>query len=182
MGEAKEKYFKSAWFISFLFGLDAELKPSSHKQVFSSNMLDDLFKRAIAKKLDGKSVVVIQKGLNVLPNTYYNVPGKLGNENYQVDVMWCFSDMSERFSQNLAPDTKRRFAVPDPCPYPCDAICGSSIKSNFPYNITTTGNFEPALVRLLAENTAYNVLSGVDADALEKFVLGPNYSSRAAMA
>merc|ERR1712151_1083550 len=88
--------------------------------------------RAIAKTLDGGSVVIIQKTLSVLANTYCNVPGRLGNETYEVDVMWCFPDMSERFSQNLAPDTKKRFTVPDSSL--CDYICGSGITSNFPYN------------------------------------------------
>merc|ERR1712048_229059 len=160
-------------YLAGLFGLDSALKANSHKQVFNSEMLDVLFKDAITKTLDGKPVVLMQKKLDVLSNTYYNVPGNLGSENYEIDIMWCFPDMSERFSQNLAPDTKRRFALLDPCLCrPCDYICGSAINSSFPYNITTTGNFEPALVRLLAENSAYNVLSGVDASALERFALG----------
>jgi hypothetical protein len=181
--EAKERYFKREGYLAGLFGLDSELKPDHHKQVFNSNVLDDLFKSAIAKTLDGDSVVIIQNGLSVLANAYYNVPGRLGNEIYDVDVMWCFPDMSERFSQNLAPDTKKKFTVPDTrfC-LPCDYICGSRITSSFPYNITTAGNFEPALVRLLAENSAYNVLSGVDASALESFALGPDYLSRSARA
>merc|ERR1712151_1465612 len=178
--EAKEKYFKNEGYLAGLFGLDYELKPNKHKQVFDANLLDHLFKSAIAKTLDGGSVVVIQKTLSVLANTYYSVPGRLGNETYEVDVMWSFPDMSERFSQNLAPDTKKRFTVPDSSL--CDYICGSGITSNFPYNVTTAGNFEPALVRLLAENSAYNVLSGIDADVLEKFALGPGHISRAATA
>merc|ERR1711879_45410 len=38
--EAKENYFKREGYLAGLFGLDSNLKPSSHKQVFSSNMLD----------------------------------------------------------------------------------------------------------------------------------------------
>merc|ERR1712187_356413 len=145
--EAKEKYFKNEGYLAGLFGLDSELKPNKHKQVFNANLLDDLFKSAIAKTLDGGSVVIIQKTLSVLANTYYNVPGRLGTETYEVDVMRCFPDMSERFSMNLAPDTKKRFTIPDTrlC-LPCDYICGSRVTSRVPDNVTKAGSYEPALV------------------------------------
>lgn len=160
-----------------LFGLDANGSDDSHKQVFEKHCLDDLFRAAITQKYPSKeiseqeSVIVHMRNVRVQGNKSYNVPAKVDGKKYEVDVLWCFPDMSSNFKDNLPPDTQAKLNVPTCC-NPCSCMSGSVINAGFPYEPTVAGNFDTALVRLLAENSAYNVLHGISGKILNEFVVG----------
>jgi hypothetical protein len=174
--EAKAKYFKAESYLPYLFGLDARGADDSHKQVFEKHLLDDLFSAAVGIKYSLKAsvqepVIVHMTNMRVQGNKSYNVPAVVHGRSYEVDVLWCFPDMSSNFRANLPPCTQAKLNVPKCC-RPCPQITGSVINAGFPYEPTIAGNFDTALVRLLAENSAYNLLYGINGDILEDFVTG----------
>jgi len=165
----KKAFLQGESYLPLLFGSDASGRDvdDPRKKVFEPSVLDDLFRGALEKVKDGKSVMVVTKGLRVLENGFYNVPGKIDGKNYEVDILWCFPDPSAKFIAGLPSDTQNQLRAAESA---IPQVSGSVINEGFPYVATIAGNFDAALVRLLAENTAYNLLHGVDENFLADFV------------
>lgn len=141
---------------------------NTRSQVFDPEEYDKLmaeFKWKVEKGLPP----VVEQTLEVRPNPRCGV-----NKNYKVHVLWVVAGVSPDFRSALPAETRQQLEKEPPAWK--SRTTGvlhllheqDDLDQHFPFNMTFYGDYSTRLVRMLAENTAYNLIEG-GGTSLKKF-------------
>jgi len=121
------------------------------------------------KKVERGLPPVVEQTLEVRPNPRCGV-----NSNYKVQVLWVVAGVSPAFRSALPVETRQQLDTEPPAWKSRSTGVlhllqeKDDLDRNFPFNMTFYGDYSTRLVRMLAENTAYNLIEGGGA-SLKKF-------------
>ena len=124
----------------------------SNNQVFPETAYPGLVRGLLAAWHSGGPVVYLQKGLRVLPNSFYGISGQDG-----VDILWVYNELPGRWRKALSEELQatllhdNRFA--------CNAEHCLNSGSRFPhFSAMFEVNLGPAQVNLLFQKAAWEVM------------------------
>jgi len=133
-----------------------ELNERGH--VFPAEKFDELV-AGLQQKIAAGEPTVVEQQMKVLENKRAGVKG-----GYKVKIIWVLAGCSQRFREKLPEES--RALLERPVTHTGNiknvdiVLRGQDIDESFPFEKTFYGHYTPRLVRMLAENTAYNLMCG----------------------